>query len=500
MANLGFNTILGPEDYQNYFHTESSGNIWVDEKGNPITLQRKLTGHKDTISPETLWQSRQTRQKTHQPTPTPQSKVPNSTMVDPNNQGKLDQLPCSPITNKPGPSTVQDDITAKTVDCLLNLATGPNATPELKSFLHKGFGELLAKIEGNDIGPVDLDDPNNFNKQLTDKDMALKAKDSEIEMLRNDLVTIRTDLQNSMHMTKQLTNMKESLSQTHQQHLAQQQREFQRQLNTLKEQKQTETLNLQRQVSQLTAQVQTQKQHLDTFSFPPPPPPLAPQPYYFPNNSTLDGSLIEQLSTSLNNQTLVNTQHYLNMAPSYDGKDPKQFYTWLDEISRLSSQYNLPEIKVAENTSRGSVHRYINEMGRQNMHWDLIKIKLRERFSDCSSSAAAQNKLSSLKQDSKSMHEYITHFTDLLEHAHGVNPSNPSTKLLANQFIEGIDDSNKYIKNKLREKCGTNLDYYFQEAMNLQHKQEIRAIDFGTNIHTNVRHITSDCTDINEHY
>ena len=203
-----------------------------------------MTGHKGTISPEILWQLRQTRQKTHQPTPTPQSKVPNSTMVDPNNQGKLDQLPCSPITNKPGPSTVQDDITAKTVDCLLSLATGPNATPELKSFLHKGFGELLAKIEGNDIGPVDLDDPNNFNKQLTDKDMALKAKDSEIEMLRNDLVTIRTDLQNSMHMTKQLTNMKESLSQTHQQHLAQQQREFQRQLNTLKEQKQTETLNL----------------------------------------------------------------------------------------------------------------------------------------------------------------------------------------------------------------------------------------------------------------
>ena len=131
MANLGFNTILGPEDYQNYFHTDSSGNIWVDEKGNPITLQRKLTGHKDTISPEILWQSRQTRQKTHQPTPTPQSKVPNSTMVDPNNQGKLDQLPCSPITNKPGPSTVQDDITAKTVDCLLSLVTGPNATPEL---------------------------------------------------------------------------------------------------------------------------------------------------------------------------------------------------------------------------------------------------------------------------------------------------------------------------------------------------------------------------------
>ena len=40
---------------------------------------------------------------------------------------------------------------------------------------------------------------------------------------------------------------------------------------------------------------------------------------------------------------------------------------------------------------------------------------------------------------------------------------------------------------------GTNLDYCFQEAMRLQHKQEIRAIDFGPNLHTQV----SECADIN---
>ena len=42
-------------------------------------------------------------------------------------------------------------------------------------------------------------------------------------------------------------------------------------------------------------------------------------------------------------------------------------------------------------------------------------------------------------------------------------------------------------------KSGTNLDYSFQEAMRLQHKQEIRAIDFGPNLHTQV----SECADIN---
>ena len=40
---------------------------------------------------------------------------------------------------------------------------------------------------------------------------------------------------------------------------------------------------------------------------------------------------------------------------------------------------------------------------------------------------------------------------------------------------------------------GTNLDYCFQEAIRLQHKQEIRAIDFGPNLHTQV----SECADIN---
>ena len=180
------------------------------------------------------------------------------------------------------------------------------------------------------------------------------------------------------------------------------------------------------------------------------------------------------------------------MAPSYDGKDPKQIYHWLDEVARLSTQYGISCLEVAHVTSRGSVHRYIQELKLQGLDWNVIKVKLRERFSDCTSSAAAQNRLSSLKQDGRPMHEYISHFSDILEHAYGLTASDPATKLLANQFIEGIDVSNKYTKNKLREKSGTNLDYYFQEAMRLQHKQEIRTIDFGQDTQTQV----SECSDI----
>ena len=72
------------------------------------------------------------------------------------------------------------------------------------------------------------------------------------------------------------------------------------------------------------------------------------------------------------------------------------------------------------------------------------------------------------------MHEYIAHFSDLLGHAYNAKATDVGTNFLANQFIEGIDETTKYTKNKLREKSGKNLDDYFQEAMRLQHKQEIR--------------------------
>ena len=51
-------------------------------------------------------------------------------------------------------------------------------------------------------------------------------------------------------------------------------------------------------------------------------------------------------------------------------------------------------------------------------------------------------------------------------------------------------------KDESDPKCfesGTNLDYPFQEAMRLQPKQEIRAIDFGPNLDTQV----SECAGIN---
>ena len=117
----------------------------------------------------------------------------------------------------------------------------------------------------------------------------------------------------------------------------------------------------------------------------------------------------------------------------------------------------MPYSTVSSVTLRSSVHRCVKELISQNLALYEIKVKLCERFSECTGVAVAQNKLSCLKQDDDSIHEYISKFTDLLEHAYNAKPSDTSTKLLTNQLIEDINDSNKYTKNKLREEFGTFL-------------------------------------------
>ena len=48
----------------------------------------------------------------------------------------------------------------------------------------------------------------------------------------------------------------------------------------------------------------------------------------------------------------------------------------------------------------------------------LSKNKVQERFSEFGSPIVAQSKLSSFTQGTMAMHEYISEFTGLVEHAH----------------------------------------------------------------------------------
>ena len=81
------------------------------------------------------------------------------------------------------------------------------------------------------------------------------------------------------------------------------------------------------------------------------------------------------------------------------------------------------------------------------LNWDMIKTMIQERFSECGSPIIARNKLTSLTQKTMAMHEYISQSSTLMEYAHGINPTDPKSIILASNFIDRIQ--NPYIKNKL---------------------------------------------------
>ena len=60
----------------------------------------------------------------------------------------------------------------------------------------------------------------------------------------------------------------------------------------------------------------------------------------------------------------------------------------------------------------------------------------------------AKHKLTTFRQTDLAMHEYISKFSGLVEHANTITPTDPARMILALNFIKGI--INLYIKNKLR--------------------------------------------------
>ena len=73
---------------------------------------------------------------------------------------------------------------------------------------------------------------------------------------------------------------------------------------------------------------------------------------------------------------------------------------------------------------------------------------LQERFSECGNSTMAKHKLTTFRQMDLAMHEYISKFSDLVEHAYTLTPTDPASMILASKFIEGI--MNPYIKKKTK--------------------------------------------------
>ena len=292
------------------------------------------------------------------------------TILNPDDQTNLDFPPISPIDGNTAvienndKILTHDQLTQTALHSLHELLTRPDTTSAKKDWAHGKMQIILAKLCDRE-GDIESANPdiNDITEKLKQKDLALREKDNEI-------LRLKAELKESQEQMKQMTV-----------------------------QKQAETSALQNQIQQLNASMQQQQHYVNMLTNGPPVSHKTTYPTQTvpPNQSSLNSSFIQELSYSLNMQTQINKQHHLNMAPSYDGKDPKQFYTWLDDIERLSNQFTMTKTEVAQITSRGSVYKYIQELKLQNYTWDIINVKLRERFSDCTSTAAAQNKPSSLK-------------------------------------------------------------------------------------------------------
>ena len=78
----------------------------------------------------------------------------------------------------------------------------------------------------------------------------------------------------------------------------------------------------------------------------------------------------------------------------------------------------------------------------------------------------AKHKLTQIKQLDLPVHEYITKFSDMAEHAYNIKLTDSSSQILASNFIEGI--KNPHVKNKLKSFQIKNLKKKFSQQQRKQ--------------------------------
>ena len=262
MATGGQFAILSPADYKTYYHTDSNtGNIYVTREGNPIELTKDLKAQSELtlVSPEQLWNKRQTRNKTYPPIDN--QHLASSTLLNPIDQKGLDQLPLSPIDGNAivvennGKQLTQDQLTNNALTTLLSLLTDPGVSDERKDWAHNKLSNIMAKLNyDDDNDSVDSDSLSDMDRQLKEKNMTLKEKENEIQRLKDEL-----------------NQQQNSIQQTLEQTLAKQQKEFQDQLQKLNDQRQSETKILHEQIQTLNVSMQQQQQYYANLVNPRPP-------------------------------------------------------------------------------------------------------------------------------------------------------------------------------------------------------------------------------------
>ena len=109
------------------------------------------------------------------------------------------------------------------------------------------------------------------------------------------------------------------------------------------------------------------------------------------NNETVISLLSSTIEHTLKQNTALHKEHYISSAKTYDGKDPKEFNKWLDNVDRISRILNRDHLDIAISTSIGQLYKYISDLTDSGLNWDMIKPLIQERFSECGSSIIARN-------------------------------------------------------------------------------------------------------------
>ena len=451
------------------------------------------------------WQSRVTRTGFHSlEAPAQKGGVVNSTSIP--QQPPQHTIPTSPIAQlpqgiDPNDPTIKGLYSDKKIKKSLLDRIVSSVSDGVSVFVGTPQRNDNLNFDNSETSSVASDSSNIVDFQATSK------TNKDLKYTQQDLEKIKTDMENQYkiqvaierkNFEKESQNHLKTIENGHKEKLSTIETKIARQIeNEIKDiqasaneqnTKHLETIEmLQQRVKTLTKEInQTPSTNLAT----PPPFPLANQSMFY-NQSMLNDSLVQMIdkfekSILIQNSAIVQSlqqnrasskEHYISSAKTYDGKDPKEFNGWLDSVTRLSRISDKELIEVAVATSTGQLHKYISELMGLGLNWDAIKGMIQERFSEFGSSIVARNKLSSFTQKTMAMHEYISEFTTILEHAHDIRPSDSKSTILASTFIDGIQ--NLYIRNKLRSYNVQNLSELYGLAIKEDQKQKIRELDFG---------------------
>ena len=445
-------SITKPEDYQLVYHSNQQGQIWLDAKKRPIPLTQPLTGHIDSTDPVLLWNSRVTREGYHSaPVAVSKGSAINGTAIT--QQPPAHSTPTSPIQDSltippgvdPNEDTLKELINDHQIPSSFLKVAFDGATSRLASFItpQKPEGALNdANLDTN--SETSETSMVNDDKVLPPNSKTYSQKDVDhlLEQSRLQDITDKRNLET--HICNQYSSAMENLKMEHQEQIA-----FMETNIAKKMQKEIQKIQAtsDQQMAQYVESIQLLQQKVQTLQQSKPNTPHMPDYNQPINNETVISLLSSTIEHTLKQNTALHKEHYISSAKTYDGKDPKEFNKWLDNVDRLSRILNRDYLDIAISTSVGQLYKYKSELTDSGLNWDTIKPLIQERFSECGSSIIARNKLTSLAQETRAMHEYISEFSSLMEHAHGIKPTDPKSKILASNFIDEIQ--NPYIKNKL---------------------------------------------------